>query len=110
MSRLLRIEFPGAGDWVFGNCLTPIAVHWSMLVLGGGKPILDNIDEPLEIILNDYVPNRVGFGLDKNKYVSNVVASHEDNQRNIFLKERKQEVLLKEKEQRIFLKEKETRR
>ena len=29
----------------------------------------NNIDEPLEIILNDYVPNRVGFGLDKNKYV-----------------------------------------
>ena len=44
-----EITFPGAGDWVFGNCLTPIATHWSMIVLGGGKPILDNIDEPLDI-------------------------------------------------------------
>lgn len=44
-----EIEIPGAMNWHFENCLTPIATQWSMIVLGAGKPIKDNIDEPLDI-------------------------------------------------------------
>lgn len=44
-----EIIIPNAKDYIFKNCVTPIATHWSLYVLGGGKPIKDNIDKPLDI-------------------------------------------------------------
>lgn len=41
-------NIPGSGDYTFKNYVTPIATSWSMYVLGGGKPIKDNVD-PIDI-------------------------------------------------------------
>ncbi len=43
------IKLPGADKKKFEHYVTPIATSWRMTVLGGGKPIADNIDEVLDI-------------------------------------------------------------